>query len=761
LYFTQQFDTKEKIFLFHPLFRAFLLDRGEKQFSSTTLVALQKRAADLLQDNHTQAAYDLYLACQSYDDNIHLICQHAPVLLQQGRFQTLQQWIVGLPENFCKQAPWVLYWQGVSLTFQNPLVARQTLEQAYAVFIERGETIGAILACSGIIDTFPMLWDNFRLMDPWIDRLEALLNNAVGNIPPELEYRITNSMLIGYSTTRTGHPDTKKWLTRGKQAIQSCSDPFIRSMIFQYCFYLEIWSGNSIDSQLLLENTRSAMTGEASIPMSQIWWHMCECIQCWNNAETDKAIASAETALQLADATGVHVMDVLLHYQAAMANLTTGRLDAGRHCIESIHALIVPGQLMNEVCYYQAAGILAWHEGNLSRASICVEKAVELCNQAGIRFAIGLNSIGYALILFEQGQTDDAHTLLAKTRQRAQSDRLEYMLFEADLFLAYFSFIQGNRQTALQALESAMVIGAKSRRIGATWWHPTIMSLLCSEALYADIETDYVCEMIRRRQLAPHSTYPALQNWPWPVRIHTFGGLRITIDNEPVDFEGKPQSKPMELLAALITFGATNVERSMLADTLWPSADGNDALESFKTTLRRLRKLLHHEQVLPLQNGKLSLNKNLCWLDTWAFTNLVNDITSSDEMDSATIQHTIRTLMQVYTSSFLGSEGENAWSIQTRQQLRNSFIRAVVQIGQDYESTHCWQQAIDCYEQALHAEELAEVFYQRLIVCYHKTGLTSEALNSYKRCEALLENKQGIQPSAKTLELIRAVKPDL
>ncbi len=761
LYFTKQFGDEEKIFLFHPLFRAFLLERGEKQFSGKTMAALKKSSADLLQENHPLAAFDLYLDSHQYDEAIRLICQRAPVLLQQGRLQTLQQWISGLPENICKQAPWVLYWQGISLTFQNPLVARQTFEQAYALFIEHGDTIGAMLACSGMIDTFPMLWDNFRQMEPWIDRLAALLNNDIGHIPPEIEYRITNSMLIGYSSLRTGHPDTEKWLARGKQAIQTCPDPFIKTTIFQNCYYLNIWSGNRIDSQLLLENVRSAMTGESSIPMAQIWWYNCECIHYWHDAKTDKANTSAQTALQLAEETGVHVMDILLLFQAAMANLTTGQLDAGRRYIELMQPLIVQGQLLNEVCYYNTAGILAWHEADLSRASTCMEKAVELCNQSGHHFAIALNSVGYALILFEQGQTDNASTLLTKTRILAQSDQLVYVLFQVDLFLAYFSIIQGDRQTARHALTSALAIGRKSRYIAMTWWHPQIMSLLCSEALDADIETDYVCDLIRRRKLTPHPDYSTIQNWPWSIRIHTFGGLRIIIYDEPLSIEGKPQTKPLELLMALIALGATNVERVKLADALWPDADGNDALESFKTTLRRLRQLLQHEHVLPLQDGKLSLNKTICWLDTWVFTDCVNQQANSDAMDDAATQHQLITLIQLYTGAFLGSDGEQSWAAQCCEQLRNNFLQAVLQLGAYHEQKQDRQQAVDCYENALHVEQSAEMLYQRLIVCYHKMGLDAEALNSYNRCETQLKNKYGIPPSAKTLELVRSIKPDL
>ena len=120
------------------------------------------------------------------------------------------------------------------------------------------------------------------------------------------------------------------------------------------------------------------MTGPNSTILSRIWWHSCECISYLNHAETDKTIHSAKTALKLAEESAVRVMDTLIHFHAAMANLTTGCIDAGRECLKTLETLAVSGQLMNEVCHHQIAGILAWHEGDLARSESLLSRTVEL-----------------------------------------------------------------------------------------------------------------------------------------------------------------------------------------------------------------------------------------------------------------------------------------------------------------------------------------------------------------------------------------------
>lgn len=95
----------------------------------------------------------------------------------------------------------------------------------------------------------------------------------------------------------------------------------------------------------------------------------------------------------------------------------------------------------------------------------------------------------------------------------------------------------------------------------------------CAEALKHEIETDYVTDIICIRHLIPSAKYPAIQQWPRPIRIHTFNALQISIDDETLLAYGKPKSKSIELLMALISMGSVNVDRTRIADMLCPDAE--------------------------------------------------------------------------------------------------------------------------------------------------------------------------------------------
>ncbi len=68
----------------------------------------------------------------------------------------------------------------------------------------------------------------------------------------------------------------------------------------------------------------------------------------------------------------------------------------------------------------------------------------------------------------------------------------------------------------------------------------------------------------------------------------------------------------------LIALGGSNVAEVKITESIWPDADGDAAHQLFDTTLSRLRKLLGRADVLLNREGKLSLNKKICCLDTWA-----------------------------------------------------------------------------------------------------------------------------------------------
>jgi len=123
--------------------------------------------------------------------------------------------------------------------------------------------------------------------------------------------------------------------------------------------------------------------------------------------------------------------------------------------------------------------------------------------------------------LFELGKIEQAYKALDKARTIANQSKFDYVLFETDLFQAYFDFHQNNQEeTTLQAPSIALANGRESKRVACAWWRADIMSPLCAEALKNGIETDYVTDIIRIRhlttgQISSHPTMAVAHPYPY------------------------------------------------------------------------------------------------------------------------------------------------------------------------------------------------------------------------------------------------------
>ena len=60
-----------------------------------------------------------------------------------------------------------------------------------------------------------------------------------------------------------------------------------------------------------------------------------------------------------------------------------------------------------------------------------------------------------------------------------------------------------------------------------------------------------------------------------------------------------------------------------LADLLWPDEEGDAARKAFDVGLVRLRRLLGSAEAVTVRDEQVALNRDICWVDAWAFARSV------------------------------------------------------------------------------------------------------------------------------------------
>lgn len=247
-----------------------------------------------------------------------------------------------------------------------------------------------------------------------------------------------------------------------------------------------------------------------------------------------------------------------------------------------------------------------------------------------------------------------------------------------------------------------------------------------------------------------------------PLMIYTLGRFSLVHDGQPIRYGRKAPSKPLQLLKALIAMGGRQVGIMNLASTLWPDQDGDRARQVFETTLHRLRKYLGDDRFLLLQDGRLSLDPDLVWVDAWEFERCVSGLRSVIQLPverkaCPAIHRNTERAIRLYQGHFLARDDATCWSISLQERLRNKFIHCLIELGHFWEQQGMPARAIYCYQKGIEVDDLVESFYQRLMVCLEQAGRAPEALAVYRQCRQILSVVLGLAPTAETQTIFGSI----
>jgi LuxR family maltose regulon positive regulatory protein len=147
--FTRRVEREQPLYQYHPLFRRFLQDKVNMQFSAQQKkVLLQKVASLMLEAGQEDQASFLLRQASDWDGLAWLILRKARSLIEQGRCRVLCKWLQALPDQMIESDPRLLYWMGMAEREADTLAARHFFQQAFVLFrdADRGRT-DTLLAC--------------------------------------------------------------------------------------------------------------------------------------------------------------------------------------------------------------------------------------------------------------------------------------------------------------------------------------------------------------------------------------------------------------------------------------------------------------------------------------------------------------------------------------------------------------------------------------------------------------------------------------
>lgn len=763
-FFTNKHAGSSPVYQYHSLFREFLLTKAHETLDSSTLAQMKQMSASLLErEGYAEEAVALYQESGNLTGMIELVLRLAPELMMQGRHKTLELWISCISDDILNEDPWLLYWQATASMSQNPRKSKDIYEKALYLFENRMNIGGTLVALSGILSSITYGFNSFGEFDQWIPRVEDFGRKHLEEVSYQNQAQLTLSMLYAYTLRRSSHPKYRIWENRALQLIQTDIDDQLKSQMLLPIAINSIFSGDLQGAESTIDIFRALIDRSPMVtPLIRLTLADSESFLYWLKADFKACQKSSVKALEMAENTGVRIMDFFLLGHAAAYSLSIGDIAQADILLQKMEPAYKLVGSWEKGFYHYLVNWNALIRNDLITAKSHAEVGLEISIAAGMPQTIAFMYLGLSIVLHKLGERVRADEMLDRGLSLCREVRAEQAEFAFLLAKTEFALDAEDATAAESALREAFALGKAKGYLNTYLWRSDTMVRLCAFALETGIEVEYTRELIFRRNLVPDISAHYSEQWPWKLRIYVLGEFKIQLDGQPLRFQRKAPNKILSMLKAVIALGGREVQKEKIIDALWPDAEGDIGNQSFATTLHRLRKLLGYSEAVELQEGKVSLHPGYCWIDAPAFELLLdeadkawkNKSTNHKKMEAITLMNKA---LALYKGQFLVDESEEPWIISTRERLHSRFLRMTERLCKHLRDSGEPEAAIECYQRSLDVDDLAEELYAGLMSCYHQTGRVSEVLSVYDRCKAILSAKLGAKPSPKTEALRKAI----
>jgi predicted ATPase/DNA-binding SARP family transcriptional activator len=241
------------------------------------------------------------------------------------------------------------------------------------------------------------------------------------------------------------------------------------------------------------------------------------------------------------------------------------------------------------------------------------------------------------------------------------------------------------------------------------------------------------------------------------LRVFALGAPRIYSRRRQLQASDFTYALPRQLLFHLL-FNAPQTKQQIGVE-FWPDASHNQLTGRFRTTLYQLRQALGAREWISYRNGRYEFNRDMdYWLDVEAFETEVARAGAMLKADPTRAGAALQRAIELYRGDFLDSEPEASWVLHRRESLRQSYIRALLDLGEIRASEGALGEAIKLYRQAAIQDDLNEDIHRHLARCLASSGDRTSAVRVLEDYRERLERELAAEPSAALTELQRRLE---
>lgn len=746
--FTDRRHGTVQVYQFHALFRDFLQSRVKATVDESELRRRMSLTADVLEHNgDVEAAVEIRIDAQQWHAAARSILDKAGEMLSCGRRHTIEHWILSLPPSVFEADPWLSYWLGMARAQTSSNRGAEVLREALARFRAADDVLGQILSLTALLNSAFAGYVAVEAMHDWLDELLLVMKEPHSFSSSDVELRVWGVLCTTLFWVRPWHP----WTTRAAGCVEAllpqATDRHVVLAAASSAMATAALSGDFARGDRIASATAHLLEGPATSPVDSAWWCVWAGYLRFLEARYEEALAYMGRSCSLADANGMRETFTTSIYHRYMVEFRVSGWTVANATLEEMKRLPLPTYPVGEAMFHVYRARRAQFLGQREDAADLAELTHVAIMKSGSSYQEMLFGLVNAELLLDAGRIEPARTLIARSRTIVEGCTIiDCFLGNQLICESLLALVEGKRQHAVDLLENALCVSKEKTRRYFLRYLEVCMQRMFAVALEEGVEVEFVQQLIRMFRLKPPADAPEL--WPRPVRIRTFGRFEVRIKDEPLEFARKVPKKTLALLKALISHGAEEVPEQWLCDSLWGDEEADAARQVLGVTVLRLRKLLGNDEAVGQQGGKVWLDRQLCWVDSWCFEKSLRGARDPTGMRKA---------LEVYAGAFLAEDDSESWSVATRERLRGKFIHALAAHGRTLEAEGRLEEAIDLYQRGMDADVIVEEFHRGLMRCYRRAGRFTEAVSAYRRLRQTLSVVLGVTPIGETEILYRAI----
>ena len=702
--FIARHSEPEVSYSYHEMFRDFLGHRFAVQFDKDRQSQLRVKAAKLLdQAGDHDTAVTLFAQESRSDEVSRIICSHADNLNRSGRWQTLNRWLTVLPADCVDTDPWLTYWQGVASKVVSPTSAKALFAHAYDGFVASENRAGQFLAAMAATDCIVAMSERYQELDVWLAALSPSMLE-LEMVPDTDRLHAWYSFLCAAICRDPGNaliPTGIAWLNNFLERKQLSSDQTLTAgviLIMYSCYAVDHALGNHTIARVRIH----AASDDSPPDLRFFWFHWLGLYHMWR-IEYPDARRCWEACFDISRRYGFGSWDFLVELNMVCADVPEDRLQDAEARLARLRHFSTEGPQFAKALYWLGEIILRFQlkSGDVAHA---MDSLLVAAREAGLVNFELVAITDVAAVCLLRGEDHRAEMLLTQAKNMSRGTVMKRFDGQLKGLEAAVAYRHGDMSAAKQALDEALDLSKEVGYCGCLLWIRFGFSALFADALTAGVRSNEINDLIRRYEIPAPSRLT--ESWPWPIRIRVFGELEISVGGEILRPGRKAQHRVLSLLRLLLADGGKGLDSAVIADKLWPDAEGDTAFGNLRVTMKRLRDLLGHPEAVRIADGKLSLNDRICWVDLWAFEDLSHEITQRRSPDTFPSQGLSAQVFSLYRAPLLVAETEY-WLVDGRDRERSRFCRTILAIANQMEHAGDEGEILHLFERSLEIDPAA------------------------------------------------------